>query len=333
MDPQEPVRKSVRKKDSTEQQMQSNRFSVSNSFESFLSGIDSDAVINQNALNDIVTKEISRDVGGRSWDDIAGRSLAKRLIKESALWPMLRPDIFTGLRSVCRVLSFSGPGSDSKLPLAECIAAYNGSSFFMVSFTSLKTKWARQGKDLLVALFAEANRQQPSVIYVQEAEELIKYDNSDDVFTQAIKSEFRVQLQKINDEEQVLVVLTISKLDDFSEADGRLLGKAIAIALPDQEARLDILRELLLKENVDIDEEQMELISFLTDGFSESNLKETCKRAALEPVEREMNEDHTNIELELLRPIEYKDMQKAVDEMKGSLDIQEDQAFDNWMDN
>lgn len=113
----------------------------------------------------------------------------------------------------------------------------------------------------------------------------------------------------------------------------RISGKAIAIALPDQEARLEILRELLLKENVDIDEEQMELLSFLTDGFSESNLKETCKRAALEPVEREMNEDHTNIELELLRPIEYKDMQKAVDEMKGSLDIQEDQAFDNWMDN
>lgn len=32
------------------------------------------------------------------WDDIAGLEFAKNTIKEIVVWPMLRPDIFTGLR-------------------------------------------------------------------------------------------------------------------------------------------------------------------------------------------------------------------------------------------
>jgi ATPases of the AAA+ class len=33
-----------------------------------------------------------------TWDDIAGLTFAKQTIQEVIVWPMLRPDIFTGLR-------------------------------------------------------------------------------------------------------------------------------------------------------------------------------------------------------------------------------------------
>ena len=37
-----------------------------------------------------------------TWDDIAGLAYAKKCIMEAIIWPMQRPDLFTGLRTVPR---------------------------------------------------------------------------------------------------------------------------------------------------------------------------------------------------------------------------------------
>jgi len=37
------------------------------------------------------------------WDDIAGLEFAKKTIKEIIIWPMLRPDIFKGIRKPPKV--------------------------------------------------------------------------------------------------------------------------------------------------------------------------------------------------------------------------------------
>jgi SpoVK/Ycf46/Vps4 family AAA+-type ATPase len=42
-------------------------------------------------------------------DDIAGLEHAKNTIKEVVVWPMLRPDIFTGLRGPPKGLLLFGP--------------------------------------------------------------------------------------------------------------------------------------------------------------------------------------------------------------------------------
>lgn len=40
-----------------------------------------------------------------AFDDIAGLEFAKRCIKELVIWPMARPDIFSGLRSLPKGLT------------------------------------------------------------------------------------------------------------------------------------------------------------------------------------------------------------------------------------
>ena len=37
-----------------------------------------------------------------TWDDIAGLAYAKKCVMEAIIWPMQRPDLFTGLRTVPR---------------------------------------------------------------------------------------------------------------------------------------------------------------------------------------------------------------------------------------
>ena len=47
---------------------------------------------------ELIENEIMDTGSPVSWDDIAGLEFAKKTIKEIVVWPMLRPDIFTGLR-------------------------------------------------------------------------------------------------------------------------------------------------------------------------------------------------------------------------------------------
>jgi ATP-dependent 26S proteasome regulatory subunit len=52
-----------------------------------------------------------------TWSDIAGLNEAKRSITEIVVWPMQRPDIFTGLRRPPKGLLLFGPPGISFLSL------------------------------------------------------------------------------------------------------------------------------------------------------------------------------------------------------------------------
>jgi ATP-dependent 26S proteasome regulatory subunit len=48
---------------------------------------------------------------------------AKKIIHEIIIWPMLRPDIFTGIRAPPRGVMFFGPPGTGKTLLGKAIAA------------------------------------------------------------------------------------------------------------------------------------------------------------------------------------------------------------------
>ena len=68
------------------------------------------------------------------WNDIAGLDFVKKTVKEIVVFPLLRPDIFTGLRSPPKgILLFGPPGtgktligilSYSRFPIVHSIVAF-----------------------------------------------------------------------------------------------------------------------------------------------------------------------------------------------------------------
>jgi len=70
-----------------------------------------------------IENEIMDKNSNVKWDDIAGLEKAKKIINEIIIWPMLRPDIFKGIRAPPRGVMFFGPPGTGKTLLAKAISA------------------------------------------------------------------------------------------------------------------------------------------------------------------------------------------------------------------
>ena len=146
-----------------------------------------------------------------TWNDIAGLIDAKRSITEIVVWPMQRPDIFTGLRRPPKgLLLFGPPGrltpahpselepnflGTGKTLIGKCIASQSKATFFCVSSSSLTSKWHGESEKLVRALFAVARSRQPAVIFIDEVDSLLQErSENEDESTRRIKTEFLVQI-------------------------------------------------------------------------------------------------------------------------------------------
>lgn len=74
-------------------------------------------------LVQIIESEIMDKKQDITWNDIAGLERAKKIIHEVIVMPMLRPDLFKGIRQPPRGVLFFGPPGTGKTLLGKAIAA------------------------------------------------------------------------------------------------------------------------------------------------------------------------------------------------------------------
>ncbi|OUM69671.1 hypothetical protein PIROE2DRAFT_32600, partial [Piromyces sp. E2] len=186
-----------------------------------------------------------------TWDDIAGLEHAKATIMESVIWPMQRPDIFTGLRGPPKGLLLYGPPGTGKTLIGKCIASQSGATFFNISSSSLTSKWIGEGEKMVRALFAVARVHQPSVIFVDEIDSLLtQRTDGENEANRRIKTEFLVQFDGCgtNAEDRILLIGATNRPGEIDEAARRRFRKKLYIPLPDEGARKSLLMNLLKKQ-------------------------------------------------------------------------------------
>lgn len=143
---------------------------------------------------DLIRNEIMHRVDNITWESIAGLEHAKQSIIEIVVWPMLRPDIFTGLRGPPKGLLLFGPPGTGKTMIGKCIANQAQATFFSISASSLTSKWVGEGEKMVRALFAVARCNQPAVIFIDEIDSLLTQRSDNEVeASRRIKTEFLVQ--------------------------------------------------------------------------------------------------------------------------------------------
>lgn len=181
---------------------------------------------------DLIMNEIMDHGPPVHWDDIAGVEFAKATIKEIVVWPMMRPDIFTGLRGPPKGVLLFGPPGTGKTLIGKCIASQSGATFFSISASSLTSKWVGEGEKMVRALFAVARCQQPAVIFIDEIDSLLSQrGDSEHESSRRIKTEFLVQLDgaATSSEDRILVVGATNRPQEIDEAARRRLVKRLYI--------------------------------------------------------------------------------------------------------
>ncbi|EPY85514.1 fidgetin-like protein [Camelus ferus] len=196
-----------------------------------------------------------------SWDDIAGLEFAKATIREVVVWPMVRPDIFTGLRGPPKGILLFGPPGTGKTLIGKCIASQSGATFFCISASSLTSKWVGEGEKMVRALFAVARCQQPAVIFIDEIDSLLSQrGDGEHESSRRIKTEFLVQLDgaATSAEDRVLVVGATNRPQEIDEAARRRLAKRLYIPLPEAPAREQIVTSLMSRERCQLSAEEVQ---------------------------------------------------------------------------
>lgn len=310
--------------------------SIMNVMKKLPKGVDVNAA--RQVLNDIVVRgdEVH-------WDDIAGLEGAKKALKEAVVYPFLRPDLFSGLREPARGMLLFGPPGTGKTMLARAVATESKSTFFSVSASTLTSKWHGESEKLVRALFGLAKSLSPSIIFVDEIDSLLSARSSgtENEASRRSKTEFLIQwsdLQraaagreqpKSGDASRVLVLAATNMPWDIDEAARRRFVRRQYIPLPEHHVRGQQLRTLLGHQVHDLNDEDIEVLIHVTEGFSGSDITALAKDAAMGPL-RNLGEALLHTPMEQIRPICFSDFEASLNSIRPSVSKEGLRAYEDW---
>lgn len=282
---------------------------------------------------ELIKNEIMDSKTTICWDDIAGLEYAKKIIKEVVVYPMLRPDIFTGLRRPPKGILLFGPPGTGKTLIGKCIASQSKSTFFSISASSLTSKWIGEGEKMVRALFAVARVYQPSVIFVDEIDSLLtQRSETEHESSRRLKTEFLIQLDgaATADEDRILIVGATNRPHELDEAARRRLVKRLYVPLPEFQARKQIINNLLITISHNLNEEDINNIAEQSKGYSGADMSNLCKEASMGPIRSIPFSQLENIKKEDVRQVTIDDFKEALIHVRSSVSESSLTTYVEW---
>ncbi|EAQ92216.1 hypothetical protein CHGG_00451 [Chaetomium globosum CBS 148.51] len=277
------------------------------------------------------------------WTDIAGLEVAKNALRETVVYPFLRPDLFMGLREPARGMLLFGPPGTGKTMLARAVATESKSTFFSISASSLTSKYLGESEKLVRALFALAKVFAPSIIFVDEIDSLLsqRSGTGEHEATRRIKTEFLIQWSDLQraaagrelgekdkergDANRVLVLAATNLPWAIDEAARRRFVRRQYIPLPEAETRAVQLKTLLKQQKHTLSDADIDTLV----GFSGSDITALAKDAAMGPL-RSLGEALLHMTMDEIRPMEVSDFVSSLSTIRPSVSKTGLKEYEDW---
>ena len=282
------------------------------------------------------------DLQRTTWDAVAGLETVKQSIQEAAILPLVRPDLFTGLRKPQNIILYGPPGTGKTL-LAKAAAHESGSHLFVVTSSAVTSKFMGEAEKLVRTLFQVARELAPCILFLDEMDALLsirKGDGSEHEASRRMKTEFMVQMDGIRSSSSdggtpghhVLIIGCTNCPWDVDPAVLRRFPRRIFVPLPDDDARRGLIQHLLKKvDKHSLTSRHVSTLVKRTKGFSGSDLTAIASEASFGPL-RDLGglEKIRDVRPENVRPIMLKDFETVLDQTTRSISDSQLQRFDEW---
>jgi SpoVK/Ycf46/Vps4 family AAA+-type ATPase len=226
------------------------------------------------------------------WDDIGNLNECKQAIQAAYALALVRRPANVRRKSLDNILLYGPPGT-GKTMLAAAASCELEATFFSVKVSELLSKWFGESSKLVSALYAEAARQTPSVVFLEEFDALAPVrGESDSGAERRIVSTLLAELDGLNRHlEKSPYVLTIAATNVPWLIDKPILerfgARQIYVPLPEKKARAQILHLNLEAKGYAL-EMTIEELARRSEGFSGRDLANLCA-VAIERMELEAN--------------------------------------------
>jgi len=249
-----------------------------------------------------------------AFSDVGGMETVKEEIRLKIIYPLQHADLYRSYgKAIGGGILLYGPPGCGKTHLARATAGEIKSGFMSIGINDVLDMWIGQSEKNLHALFDQARRSQPCVMFFDEVDALAasRTDLRQSAGRQAI-NQFLAELDGVQASNDGLLILAATNapwhLDSAFRRPGRF-DRILFVPPPDAPARAEILRVLLKGKPVDnIDHEQ---VAKKTDGFSGADLKAVIDVAVEGKLKQAMKEG-------IPRPLTTKDLLTSAAGIKPS---------------
>jgi transitional endoplasmic reticulum ATPase len=228
-----------------------------------------------------------------SYEDIGGLGKELQRVREIIELPLKYPQVFErlGIDPPKGVLLHGPPGCGKTL-IARAVANETAAYFTHITGPEIMGKFYGESEARLRSVFEEAKTNAPAILFIDEIDAIApkrEEMGGEKQVERRVVAQLLALMDGLESRGEIIVIGATNipnSLDPALRRPGRF-DREIAISIPDQRGRLEILhihtRGMPLAENVDL-----EKLSQITHGFVGADLEALCREAAMNALRKIM---------------------------------------------